>query len=100
MSHLLNLGVEEEKVAMPSIAWCSKPLEKRLGSLASELQFVNEKMGSLPPGPGFDLYLGQHLAECVIIAWMEQSQQLKYWYSGILYIQPDSNCAFTKLIRY
>ena len=37
MSYLLNLGVGEEKVATLSDAGSSKPLKKRLGSLASEL---------------------------------------------------------------
>ena len=35
MSHLLDLGVEEEKVATPSVVGSSKPLEKWLRSLAS-----------------------------------------------------------------
>ena len=67
MSHLLNLGVGEEKVAMPFVAVSSKTLKKRLhvhvGSFGSELRSVNEKMGSLAPCPGFDLCFAQHLAK-------------------------------------
>ena len=63
MSHLLELGVEEEKVLMPSVVAPSKPLEKRLGSLVKELRSISVKMDSLSPGPDFDLCLAQHLAE-------------------------------------
>ena len=55
MSRLLNLRLGEDKVAMPFVAKSSKPLEKRLGSFGSELRCVNEKMGSLAFGPGFDM---------------------------------------------
>ena len=37
MSRLLDLGVEERKVAMPYVANPTKPFEKLLGSLDSEL---------------------------------------------------------------
>ena len=42
MSHLLELGVVEEKVPMPSVAASCKPVEKQLGSLAKKkLQSIN-----------------------------------------------------------
>ena len=63
MSRLLDLGVEEEKVATPSVAWSSKPLQKRLGSLSCELQSVKKKTDSLTLGSGFNLSPAQHLAE-------------------------------------
>ena len=50
---------------MPSCANPSKPFEKRLGSVDSELRSVNGKMVSLVPGPDFDLCLAQHLAESI-----------------------------------
>ena len=37
ISHLLDFGVEEKKIAAPSVANPSKPFEKRLGSLDNEL---------------------------------------------------------------
>ena len=65
MSRQLELGVEEEKVPMPSVAVPSKPLEKRLGFLAKELRSINARMDSLSPGPDFNLCLAQHLEECI-----------------------------------
>ena len=47
MSHLLELGIEEEKVPMPSVAAPSKPFEKRLGSLATKLRSIDERVDSL-----------------------------------------------------
>ena len=60
MSRLLDLGVEEKKVAAPSVENPSKPFEKRLGSLDSELHSINGKMASLVRGPESDLCLAQH----------------------------------------
>ena len=37
MSRLHDIGVGEDKVSSPFVAGSSKPLEKWLGSLASEL---------------------------------------------------------------
>ena len=67
MSCLLDLGVrvEEKKVTTPNVANPSKPFKKWLESLDSELRSTNGKMVSLVPGPEFDLYLAQHLPECI-----------------------------------
>ena len=65
MSRLLELGVGDEKIVTPSVAGSSKPLEKRLGSLANEVRTINGKISSLAPGPDFDLCLAQHLAESI-----------------------------------
>ena len=65
MSRLLVFGVGEEKVTAPFVAGSSKPLKKRLGSLACELQSVTEKVDSFALGPGFHLSLAQHLAESI-----------------------------------
>ena len=65
MSRLLDLEVEERKATTPSVANHSKPFEKRLGFLDSELRSINGKMLSLVPGPDFDLCLDQDLAESI-----------------------------------
>ena len=79
MSHLLDIGVGEEKVAMPSVAGSSKPVTKWLGSLASKLRSVNGKIGSLIPGPVFNLCLAQHLAESISEHKLDRTCQYFSW---------------------
>ena len=70
---------------MPSVVTPSKPLKKRLGSLAKELRSINVKLDSLFLGPDFDLCLAQHLAECI----RELKSELVDVTRGVLLMESD-----------